>query len=120
MTKKYGDSLYGKGGRFNNEKVQNFIDAINVLIPDVEPNPLREGEKVKIDVERIKSYPTWDAGNLAYKQFVLDNVDTIFTIEFEEKQKKDKLACVLKEDSSPIKWIFYQADLLRIEEKYQK
>jgi hypothetical protein len=119
MTKKYNDSLFGENGRFNNsELVQNFINAINALIPEnVQSNNLIEGEKVKLNYERITSYPTWTNDNPKYKNFVENNLDTIFTVEFEEKQKKDKICCVLKEDTSPVKWIFYECDLIRSEIK---
>ena len=114
--KKYNDSLFGKNGRLeNSENVKNWIKVIETLVPDVEPNPLREGERVKLNYYRIVAHPFWIDGNPIYKQFVEDNKDTIFTIEFEERQKKDKTQCVLREDTSPQKWIFNECDLVRLD-----
>jgi len=117
MSKKYNDSLFGKNGRLEtSEKIKNWVKLIETLVPDVEPNPLREGERVKLNYDRIVAHPFWINGNLKYKEFVESNKDIIFTIEFEEKQKKDKIQCVLKEDVSLCKWIFNECDLIRLEE----
>ena len=88
------------------------LDKIEHILAGEDLHPLIEGEKVKIDCDIIKSYPFWTDSNPKYKEFVENSKDKIFTVELEEKQKKNGLTCVLKEDESPLKWIFNRFELI--------
>lgn len=79
---------------------------------------LNEGDKVKIDIEKIKS-EDWDKKSKKYKDFIESCSQKIFTVEFDRFRKennlKDKQIMVcLKEDKTNPKWLFYSGDLILI------
>ena len=79
-------------------------------------NTITEGTKVKLNVPVIKANPSWFRLNPKYKQFVEDNKDTIFTVEYDRDANgnvvgNQALVC-LKEDTTKPKWKFYFRDLL--------
>ncbi|MEG2381335.1 MAG: hypothetical protein RSB38_06540 [Oscillospiraceae bacterium] len=47
-----------------------------------------------------------------YKQFVQNNIDTVFTVEYEERYP-DHSILMLKEDETNPKWFFSKHDLIR-------
>lgn len=82
-------------------------------------NPIScwEGEKVKIDFERIYHYKDYEKLNPKYKEFIENNRSTVFTVEFDPYRKqhntKDKENMVqLVEDESVPKWLFWAGDLI--------
>ena len=74
---------------------------------------LPEGQAVKLNIEQIKSHPGWENMRVTYKAFVESNVDTAFTVEYEERHKGKGIVC-LKEDTSIPKWNFWVGDLISL------
>ena len=74
---------------------------------------LPEGTVVKLNVAQIKAHPNWEGMRDTYKQFIADNEDTEFTVEFEDVHKGRKIVC-LKEDTTEPKWFFWTGDLTPI------
>ena len=70
-----------------------------------------EGSKVYLKVEKMKKHPDWNRLDERYRAFVEDNIDTVFTVEYDEQYQREPLWVCLKEDTTPIKWLFYIGDL---------
>ena len=70
-----------------------------------------EGSKVQFKVDKMKRHPDWNRLDERYRTFIEDNVDTIFTVEYDEQYQREPLWVCLKEDTSPTKWLFYIGDL---------
>ena len=75
-----------------------------------------EGSKVKLDIKTIKSYPDYKEMNPKYKQFIEDNVDKIFTVEYDERYKDSAIIVTLKEDETDPKWLWSVLDLKVVDE----
>lgn len=78
-----------------------------------------EGEKVKLNYDRITHYKDWKILRQEYKDFVEANKDTVFTVEFDDIRKKEaekskgiSSLCQFVEDTTPVKWLFYAIDLI--------
>ena len=77
-----------------------------------------EGEKVKIDVERIKSYPDWREMRKDYREWIESHEGEVFTVEFDPSKKENNsmetnIFVQLKEDTTEPKWLFWAGDLIR-------
>lgn len=77
-----------------------------------------EGEKVVLDLERIKSYPDWKEMRKDYREWVEAHEGEIFTVEFDPEKKKNSTLDVsywvqLVEDTTEPKWLFWAGDLIR-------
>lgn len=70
-----------------------------------------EGTKVQFNIKKMKEHPDWDRLESRYQEFVEQNVNTIFTVEYDNQYQKDPLWVCLAEDTNPIKWLFYIGDL---------
>ena len=70
-----------------------------------------EGSKVQLNIEKMKKHPDWDRLEERYRKFVEDNIDTVFTVEYDEQYQYEPLWVCLVEDTNPIKWLFYIGDL---------
>ena len=74
---------------------------------------LKEGDKVKINYEQIKSYPNYEEKLEGYRNLIEDFKDKICTVEYDKKYgEKPTLVC-LKEDPNPIKYLFFIDDLIK-------
>ena len=78
-----------------------------------------EGEKVKLNYDRITHYKDWKILRQEYRDFVEANKDTVFTVEFDDIRKKEAEKneglsglCQFVEDTTPVKWLFYAIDLI--------
>lgn len=76
-----------------------------------------EGSKVKFRIDKMKAHPDWNKLEENYRNFVETNVNTVFTVEYDEQYLYEPLWVCLAEDSNPIKWLFYIGDLQVIEEE---
>lgn len=45
----------------------------------------KDGDKVKFDLTAIQNDPDWPILRQDYKDFILSNADTVFTLEFEPR-----------------------------------
>lgn len=79
---------------------------------------IEEGVKVKLNYDGIVNDPNYPKKVQAYKDFVENNKDTIFTVEYDEKYKNNPLLVMLKEDTNEVKWLWHtKYDLIVIEEE---
>lgn len=79
---------------------------------------IEEGAKVKLNYDSIVSDPNYPKKVQAYKDFVENNKDTVFTVEYDEKYKNNPLLVMLKEDTNEAKWLWHtKYDLVVIEEE---
>ena len=79
---------------------------------------IEEGAKVKLNYDSIVSDPNYPKKVQAYKDFVENNKDTVFTVEYDEKYKNNPLLVMLKEDTNEVKWLWHtKYDLVVIEEE---
>ena len=82
---------------------------------------IAEGAKVKLNYDGIISEPTYSQKVQAYKDFVENNKDTVFTVEYDEKYKNKPLLVMLKEDTSEVKWLWHtKYDLIVIEDEIKE
>ena len=73
---------------------------------------LIEGEQVKLNVDKMWNYPDWESRQEAYKQFVQDNIDTIFTVKYcDDYQNKPSIVELVKDEMVSL-WRFADDDLL--------
>ena len=77
---------------------------------------LLEGDKVKLNAEKIRRRPDWDEMQTAYKEFVEENAGAVFTVEYAERYEDKPNMVALKEDTSEQKWLFWDGDLLVYDE----
>lgn len=77
---------------------------------------LSKGTKVKLNYEWITEHPTYNKMQKAYKDFVESNKDTIFTVEYDKKHGSNSYMVCLKEDTTPVKWLWHSSlDLIVVE-----
>lgn len=70
------------------------------------PKQFQEGDKVKLDVEKIKKRKDYEKMNPKYKEFVESNVDTVFTAHLERET-----LISLKEQPE---WLFWGGSLIKV------
>lgn len=72
-------------------------------------------KKVKINVDRIMNRKMPISNK--FKNFISRNKDNVFTaLDTKNGTKFTGLIYELKEDNSPVKWLFYQEDLILVED----
>ena len=91
----------------------NSSELIRLLDLQKTANLLKEGTKVKINYNKVTSDPDYKNKTQWFRDFVENNKDQIFTIEFDEKYKKvnSNILVTLKEDTSDPKWLWFVDDL---------
>lgn len=82
-------------------------------------NPITawEGEKVKLDYDRITAYPDWAELREDYKNWIATHKNEVFTVEFDPIKVREKASNVdkvvqLVEDTTSPKWLFFVGDLI--------
>lgn len=70
------------------------------------PKQFQEGDRVKLDVEKIKGYKDYEKMNPKYKEFVESNADTVFTAHPERETLVS-----LKEQPE---WLFWSGNLIKV------
>lgn len=75
----------------------------------IEPQDIQEGEKVRLNLENIKTRQNYGHMTDKYKAFVETNIDTVFTAHIE----RPTLISFVEEPS----WLFYSGDLIKIGEE---
>lgn len=78
---------------------------------------LEEGTKVKLNYDGIVNDINYARKVQGFKDFVENNKDKIFTVEYDERYKNNPLLVMLKEDTSEVKWLWHsKMDLIAVEE----
>lgn len=75
---------------------------------------LKEGDKVKLNYEVIVNDINYKTKTIKYKNFIEENKETVFTVEYDQKYKKNPWLVCLKEDITQPKWLFIANDLIKI------
>lgn len=83
--------------------------------------PIPEGTKVKLNYKSISSHPDWnpktnDYNHKRYVDWIINHVNDIFTVEYDEKHKVNPQLLCLKEDNTIPKWLIWEGDLTVIDE----
>ena len=92
-------------------KLQTIRDSVNGVLDEV--YTLAEGTKVKLNYESITSEPDYKKKVTRYKEFVENNKDTIFTVQYDEKYKNKPILVSLAEDDNEVKWLWHcESDLI--------
>lgn len=74
---------------------------------------IKEGEKVKLDIDRITSR-NWDGLTPKYKTFVTDNEDIQFTVKYVEIYGKHPHIVTFQEDDT---WRFWIGYLIKVDDE---
>ena len=102
------------------KEIINLTKQITMLKnPDKLPkfkNFLLEGDKVKLNVEKIRQHPAWNDMQPAYKEFIECNAGVVFTVEYDENHSTKPNIVALKETAEDEKWLFFDGDLLVLDE----
>ena len=108
----------------NEAEIKEIIELTKQItkIRDVEKLPkfkecLLEGDKVKLNVEKIRQHPDWDKLQPAYKEFVEGNAGVVFTVEYDEDYADKSNLVGLKEAPDNQKWLFWDGDLFVLDER---
>jgi hypothetical protein len=105
----------GKGK--SKEEINQIINTLNTIgmgannLPKIK-ECLLEGDKVMLDVQKIKSHPDWDNYNPDYKEFVETNEGIVFTVKYDENHRDKPNVVKFAEDTSKYQWLFYDGNLL--------
>lgn len=78
---------------------------------------LQPGDKVYLDIERIKQHPGWDDRRPEYKAFCESNVERTFTVECDGARKSNSGLVCLAEDQTVPKWLFWPGDLKKVSDE---
>ena len=73
-----------------------------------------DGDRVKLDTERIRGHPDFHSLVFEYKHWVLSNVGTIFEITSEENVFGLEDMYLLKQGETIYKWLIHSENLIRI------
>lgn len=99
----------GKKNNIRYEAIKKMLD----LAYENKDTVLQEGQKVKLNYQRIISESDYKFKQKKYKEFIEVNKDKEFTVQYDEYHQNGKLVC-LKEDNSEPKWLFTFYDLVPI------
>ena len=100
----------------NSKKIDKTINSMRDVQGQVNREGLSipEGTRVQFNLEKMKAHPDWNRLEQRYRDFVEQNADTIFTVEYDKQYPKEPLWVCLAEDPNPIKWLFYIGDLKKV------
>lgn len=104
LNKKKNISTKGARGKINLKKQTIETDDIYIA----------EGTKVKLNIKRIKEHPEYLKLTDDYRAFVEANENTVFTVEYDKFRKNPSTLVCLKEDPTPVKWLFWTGNLIKI------
>ena len=107
QRRKYERQLRRKG--VSNEDVELFFKMLASSDETV-----NDGDKVRINVERIRKHPDYEKMNPKYKQFLADNEDKIFTAT-KTKKGFNRSFVEFEEDSTDPRWLWCMDDLIKVE-----
>ena len=90
--------------------IMEDLSAINKIQEAMaEDWPFKAGDKVKLDLEKIKSDKGYDQRLPAYKKFCEENADRVFTVDCVDGVGPN-LVCLVEDDIYP-RWLFWMGHL---------
>lgn len=72
---------------------------------------LQEGQRVKLNIKKIKDNTDYKRLQEKYKKFVEEHKDDVFTVEYDKRHMNEPIVVCLKEDTTVPKWLFRDSDL---------
>lgn len=105
LIKKYGKDRLGA--------LRAFRDS-QLALAQQRDSFLSEGERVRIKTEAILNHKGAESLRQEYIQFLNDAKDKIFTVEYDPRFTKTPYVVCLKEDPTPVKWLFSVVDLEKV------
>lgn len=72
-----------------------------------------QGDKVRLDLEKIRKHPDYEQKLPAYRKFCEENAGRVFTVEYNGDMNPSVV--YLAEDESKPKWLFWTGDLKAVE-----
>ena len=87
-------------------------DKLNKLSQEIE-NHLLDGNKVRLDVDRIVSRSDYAHTTEEYKEFVESSRDKVFTVRLYRK-RTDGFSAIVELAEEP-KWLFWYGDLVLVQ-----
>ncbi len=85
----------------------NRISTMLDIVDDI--SLIKEGEKVKLDVKKITGRADWQKASERYRSFVMENKNTVFTVQYEEKYGIKPSLVTFAEDNT---WLWWTGDLI--------
>lgn len=95
--------------------VDTAIELLERRLQALSSEALPEGAKVRLDYDAIVNQPSYHKRQQTYRDFVEENKNKEFTVEYDGKHTSGKLVC-LAEDMSEQKWLWHSADLIRLDD----
>lgn len=93
----------------------NSMNLIEEIIQKKDDDLLKAGDKVTIDVEAIMTRKNYHELKQDYRDFVESSAGKVFTVVKEEKYAHKPIVS-LEEDTSQVKWLFWEGELIKNEE----
>lgn len=91
----------------------NDMSAIQRYKDTIESDwPIKEGDKVRLDLEVIRKHPNYEQLLPAYRKFCEENAETVFTVSYDKSLKQSLVS--LAEDTTEPKWLFWIGDLKKV------
>ena len=75
---------------------------------------LVDGDRVKLDTERIRGHPDFHSLVFEYKHWVLSNVDTVFEITSDGNVFGLEDMYLLKQGETIFKWLLHSENLTKV------
>ena len=113
------DNVYVKSKRMQRyeayaRKLKSINDAVNGTLDNIVTLP--EGTKVKLNYESLTNEPSYPKKVNRYREFVENNKDKIFTVQYDEKYKDRPVLVSFAEDTNEVKWLWHcESDLIVVE-----
>ena len=108
--RKYAKAMKKMGA--NTEEISRMNNMLKT------ENQFAEGTKVKLNYEKITSQTDYGMRVENFRNFVEENKDTVFTVEYENDKAikgRDQFIVTFKEDPTTPKWLWYVDDLIAVE-----
>lgn len=98
------------------EKKLAFLKPRDIRKNMKDYKPLHDGDKVRIKVDDIlnRIEETQAQYVQQYLDWIKENKNKTFTVQYDKSHPSGLLVC-LAEDTTPIKWLFWEGDLEKVE-----
>lgn len=111
-----------QGMNLSQEKINAFCNEVEYFrgCVDKDKSRFNEGDKVKINYERIIKSADYPNFQEKYKSFVEAHKGDIFTVEYEERYAETQILSCFKEDDTNPKWLWAASDLIPVNKELIK